>query len=174
MAGPDNVDVNPVTRVDKLDGSDPLYLHASDSSNLTIVNVKLKGTENYTLWANSMTLALQVKNKLGFIDGKCKRYNDNEVLAMQWDRCNSVVLTWILNSISEELYMGLVYSKLASDVWTELKETYDKIDESVIFNLYQKINNLTQNGMSVSEYYHKYNYLLVPVMLLRSLIALIT
>jgi len=82
---------------------------------------------------------------------------NNDVLARQWDRCNSIVLTWILNSISEELYMGHVFSKLACDVWTELKETYNKIDGSVVFDLYQKINSISQNGMFVSEYYHKLN-----------------
>ncbi|XP_076892882.1 uncharacterized protein LOC143544734 [Bidens hawaiensis] len=50
---------------------------------------------------------------------------DDEVLASQWDMCNSVVLTWILNSVCDELYVG------------------------------QKIGLLSQNGSSVSEYYHK-------------------
>ncbi|KAF5819826.1 putative RNA-directed DNA polymerase [Helianthus annuus] len=145
------------TLVSKLDASDPLYLHASDSSNLTIVNIKLKGSENYTIWSSAMKLALQVKNKIGFIDGSCTKSKDNDVLAKQWDRCNSVVITWILNSVSEELYMGQVFSKLASEVWADLKETYDKIDGSVIFGLHQKINSLSQNGTSVSEYYHKLN-----------------
>ncbi|KAJ0922526.1 putative RNA-directed DNA polymerase [Helianthus annuus] len=145
------------TLVSKLDASDPLYLHASDSSNLTIVNIKLKGSENYTIWSSAMKLALQVKNKIGFIDGSCTKSKDNDVLAKQWDRCNSVVITWILNSVSEELYMGQVFSKLASEVWADLKETYDKIDGSVIFGLHQKINSLSQNGTSVSDYYHKLN-----------------
>ncbi|MFS7918668.1 putative transcription factor interactor and regulator CCHC(Zn) family [Helianthus anomalus] len=150
-------DPPPETLVSKLDASDPLYLHPSDSSNLTIVSVKLKGSENYTVWSNAMQLALQVKNKWGFIDKTCIKSENNDVLARQWDRCNSIVLTWILNSISEELYMGQVFSKLASDVWTDLKETYNKIDGSVVFYLYQKINSFTQNGLSVSDYYHKLN-----------------
>ncbi|MFS7950713.1 putative retrotransposon Copia-like protein [Helianthus anomalus] len=52
-----------VTLISKLDASDPLYLHASDSSSLTIVNIKLKGTENYIVWSNAMKLALLAKNK---------------------------------------------------------------------------------------------------------------
>ena len=44
-------------------------------------------------------------------------------------------------------------------MWNELKETYDKVDGSVTFNLHQKINSLTQNGGSVSDYYHKLNAL---------------
>ncbi|KAD6794434.1 hypothetical protein E3N88_05330 [Mikania micrantha] len=102
-----------------------------------------------------MKLALKVKNKFGFVNGSCVRPSENEILGKQRDRCNSVVLSWILNSISEELYVGQVYSTLATEAWLDLKETYDKIDGSVIFNIHQKINSLTQNGSSVSEYYHK-------------------
>ncbi|KAJ0626039.1 putative transcription factor interactor and regulator CCHC(Zn) family [Helianthus annuus] len=154
-------DTGPVTitetLISKLDASDPLYLHPSDSSSLIVVNVKLKGTENYIVWANAMKLALQVKNKMGFIDGKCVKSTQNDVLVNQWERCNYVVLTWILNSISEELYVGQVYSKLASEVWQDLKETHDKVDGSIVFSLYQKLNSVSQNGATVSEYYHKLN-----------------
>ncbi|KAM0048341.1 putative retrotransposon gag domain, retrotransposon Copia-like protein [Helianthus debilis subsp. tardiflorus] len=159
MTGDDNsVITSPnATLVSKIDAGDPLFLHPSDSANSSIVNVKLKGSENYRIWSNAMYLALQVKNKIGFVDGSCLRSKTDEVLGRQWDRCNSIVLTWILNSVSEELYLGLVYSRIASDVWKDLKDTYDKIDGSVVFNMYKKINSFTQNGMPVSEYYHKLN-----------------
>ncbi|XP_076888654.1 uncharacterized protein LOC143539135 [Bidens hawaiensis] len=147
------------TLVSKLDASNPLYLHPSDSSTMTIISFKLKGTENYSLWSNAMKLALQVKNKLGSVNGICERPTDDEVLKSQWDMCNSIVLTWILNSLCEELYVGQIYSQFASDVWTELKETYEKIDGLVVFNMFQEINLLKQNGDSVSDYYHKLNTL---------------
>ncbi|KAM0071790.1 putative transcription factor interactor and regulator CCHC(Zn) family [Helianthus debilis subsp. tardiflorus] len=145
------------TLISKLDIGDPLFLHPSDSSSLTIVSIKLKGTENYRVWSSAMKLALEAKNKFGFIDGKCEKKTDDSVLSSQWDRCNSVVLSWLLNSVSEELYLGQVFSKLASEVWTDLKETYDKVDGSIVYDLYKKINCITQNGSSVSEYYHKLN-----------------
>ncbi|XP_076940157.1 uncharacterized protein LOC143609230 [Bidens hawaiensis] len=137
------------------DFGDPLYLHASDTNNLTIVNIKLIGAENYSVWANSMELALNVKNKIGFIDKTCNRPTTNENLGKQWDRCNAVVLSWILNSISEELFMGQAFSKIASVVWEELKETYSKVDGSIMFNLHQNISMFKQNGCPISEYYHK-------------------
>ncbi|GKB84233.1 ribonuclease H-like domain-containing protein, partial [Tanacetum coccineum] len=52
-----------------------------------------------------------------------------------------------------------VYSENAAEVWKELKDTYDKLDGSILFNLIQKINNFKQNGLPVSEYYHKLNSL---------------
>ncbi|KAJ0589355.1 putative retrotransposon gag domain, retrotransposon Copia-like protein [Helianthus annuus] len=144
-----------VTLISRLDIGDPLYLHPSDSSALTIVNIKLKGTENYSVWSSAMKLALEAKNKFGFINGKCEKPKDNEVLAGQWDRCNSVVLTWLLNSVSEELFLGQAFSKLASEVWKDLRETYDKVDGSVVYDLYKKINCISQNGSSVAEYYNR-------------------
>ncbi|KAM0014912.1 putative transcription factor interactor and regulator CCHC(Zn) family [Helianthus debilis subsp. tardiflorus] len=138
------------TMISKLDIGDPLYLHPSDSSTLTIVSIKLKGTENYPVWSNAMRLALEAKNKYGFIDGKCIKPKDDQVLANQWDRCNSVVITWLLNSISEELF-----SKLASEVWTDLRKSFDKVDGSVVYDLYKRINGISQNGSTVAEYYNR-------------------
>nr|XP_043639162.1 uncharacterized protein LOC122610233 [Erigeron canadensis] len=148
-----------VTQSSKLNLSSPLHLHPNDSSTLSVVSIKLKGTENYQIWSCAMILALEAKNKIGFVEGTCRRSNTNEVLGKQWDRCNAVVLFWILNSINEELYLGQIFSRKASLVWKELKETYDKVDGYVIFNLHHKINSLCQNGMPLSDYYHKLNAL---------------
>ncbi|GJS51998.1 putative RNA-directed DNA polymerase [Tanacetum coccineum] len=146
-----------VTLISKLDVSSPLHLHPNDSATLTVVSVKLKGTENYQVWSCAMLLALEGKNKTGFIDGSCRRSNTDEILGKQWDRVNVVVLGWILNSISEELFLGQIFSKRAKHVCDELKDTYDKVDSSVTFNLHHKINSLSQNGSS--DYYHKLNAL---------------
>ncbi|GJR09439.1 ribonuclease H-like domain-containing protein [Tanacetum coccineum] len=60
--------------------------------------------ENYHVWSNAMLLALKGRNKTSFIDGSCRRSNVDVVLGRQWDRVNAVVLGWILNSITEELF----------------------------------------------------------------------
>nr|GFD08493.1 ribonuclease H-like domain-containing protein [Tanacetum cinerariifolium] len=109
-------DPDPITRISKLDVSDPLHFHPNDSSSLTVVSIKLKGTENYQVWSCAMLLALEGKNKIGFIDGSCKRSRTYEVLGRQWDTVKAVVLEWILNSISEELFLGQIFSKRAKYV----------------------------------------------------------
>ncbi|GJQ99670.1 ribonuclease H-like domain-containing protein [Tanacetum coccineum] len=152
-------DPDPVTRISKLYISDQLPLHPNDTTALTVVSIKLKGTENYQVWSCAMLLALEGKNKIGFIDGSCKRSNTNEVLGKQWDKVNAIVLGWILNSISEKLFLGQIFSKRAKHVWEELKETYDKVDGSIMFGLHNQINTLKQNCSSIADYYHKLNAL---------------
>ncbi|GJT37724.1 putative RNA-directed DNA polymerase [Tanacetum coccineum] len=123
-------DADNITLISKLVISNPSHLHPNDSATLTVVSIKLKGTENYQVWSCAMLLALEDKNKTGFIDGSCRRSNTDEVLGRQWDRVNAIVL-----------------------------ETYDKVDRSVTFNLHHKINSLSQNGSSIADYYHKLNAL---------------
>ncbi|GJS70539.1 ribonuclease H-like domain-containing protein [Tanacetum coccineum] len=70
----------PVTFISRLDVSNPFHLQPNDSAALTIINVKLKGTENYQVWPCAMLLALESKNKSGFIDGSHRRSNTDQVL----------------------------------------------------------------------------------------------
>ncbi|GKC96552.1 ribonuclease H-like domain-containing protein, partial [Tanacetum coccineum] len=110
-------DPDPVTKISRLDISDPFHLHPNDSSALTVVLIKLKRTENYQVWSCAMLLALERKNKTGFIDGSCKRSNTDEILAKLWDRVNAVVLGWILNSISKELFLGHIFFKKGQNMF---------------------------------------------------------
>ncbi|GKC64743.1 ribonuclease H-like domain-containing protein [Tanacetum coccineum] len=108
---------NNVTLISRLDVSSPLYLHPDDSTALTVVSVKLKGTKNYQVWSCVMLLALEGKNKTGIIDGTCRRSNTDEVMGRQWDRVNV-----ILSSISEELFLVLM----------GLDDTYMQIRSSIL------------------------------------------
>ncbi|GJV73712.1 ribonuclease H-like domain-containing protein, partial [Tanacetum coccineum] len=120
--------------INNLDADNPLHIQTNDNSNIALIPFKLLGTGNYRIWASAMKLALQAINK-----------------------CNAIVLTWLMNYVPQDVYMGLVYSDNAPFVWKELKSTYDKVDGSVIFNLLQKINNVKQDGSCVDDYYHRLN-----------------
>ncbi|GJT35508.1 ribonuclease H-like domain-containing protein [Tanacetum coccineum] len=147
-----------VTRISKLDISDPLHLRHNGTTALTVVSIKLKGNEIYQVWSCAMLLALEGKNKIGFIDGSCKISNTNEVLGKQWDRVNAIILGWILNSISEELFLGNFFSKRAKHVWEELKETYDKLN--ALWKQYDAMIELPKCVCNDSEGFKKHNQLL--------------
>ncbi|GJS53917.1 ribonuclease H-like domain-containing protein [Tanacetum coccineum] len=48
------------------------------------------------------------------------------------DMCNSVVVTWILISLSSDLFAGAIYAKYACEMWNDLKETYDKQFDAMV------------------------------------------
>ncbi|GJT31753.1 ribonuclease H-like domain-containing protein [Tanacetum coccineum] len=125
-----------VDSINSLDAGNPLHVQNSDNSNSVIIPYKLLGTENYRIWSGAVKLALQARNKYGFVDGSCLK-----------------------ESYATNVYMGLVYFENTAVAWKELKETYDKVDGSIVYNLLQKINSVKQGGSSVVDYYHRLNSL---------------
>ncbi|XP_070003138.1 uncharacterized protein [Nicotiana sylvestris] len=103
----------------------------------------------------SMRIGLFTNNKIGFIDGTCKKENFEQNLHDQWERCNEFVLSWIMNVVTNELYSTVVYGSSACNVWRDLKERFDKKNISRIYNLSQEIIALKQGLTPVSVYYSK-------------------
>ncbi|GJY62865.1 putative LTR copia-type gag-polypeptide [Tanacetum coccineum] len=114
--------------INNLDDGSPLHMNSNDSTSTSLIPFKLIRTKNYRIWSSAMKLALQARNKFAFVNGSYVKstYVSYNVLSAQWDRCNVVVLTWIMNSVSGDVYMGLVYSVDADAVWKGLESTYDK------------------------------------------------
>ncbi|GJY15900.1 ribonuclease H-like domain-containing protein [Tanacetum coccineum] len=130
---------------------DTLYLHPNDTSGSPIVTIKLTGTKNYKIWSIAMTFALRNHNKIGFIKGSCKRDNKNPTLTNQRDMCNSIVVTWIMTSLSPNLFAGAIYAKTAFKMWSDLKEAYDKFDAMI---------SLPPCACEAAKHFRKHNQLI--------------
>ncbi|GAV76808.1 UBN2_3 domain-containing protein, partial [Cephalotus follicularis] len=68
-------------------------------------------------------------------------------------QCN--LLSWIMNTVSKELFNGIVCSTDALAVWKELNEIFNKINGSRSFSLHRKIGYLTQGNVTMSVYFSK-------------------
>lgn len=60
---------------EKLSHNHPLFLNSNDNSGAILILLQLQGPENYSVWSRAMRIAILGRNKLGFIDGTCKREN---------------------------------------------------------------------------------------------------
>ncbi|XP_073143942.1 uncharacterized protein [Henckelia pumila] len=138
-----------------LDISDPLYILPSDAPGINLISEQLIGTENYGIWSRAMIIALRAKNKLAIIDGSCTRPELDAANLKQWERCNAIVLSWIMNGVSKEIFYGIVYFTDAKSVWDDLKERFDKVNGSRIFSLHREIGRLSQGQNTISVYYSK-------------------
>ncbi|XP_075091916.1 uncharacterized protein LOC142172056 [Nicotiana tabacum] len=138
-----------------IDHHHPLYLHPCDTPGSSLISIKLTGTENYALWSRSMKRGLIEKSKLGFVDGRCTKDKFHRSLHELWEKCNGIVLSWIMNVVSKGLLSGIVYKLSAHKVWTYLKGKYDKVDGSCIFFLHKEIATLSHGISSVSSYFSK-------------------
>lgn len=102
-----------------------------------------------------MRIALLGKNKIGFVDGTCRKDMYEGQMAHQWERVNAIVLSWIMSSVSKDLVNGIVYSSNAHKVWVDLKERFDKVNATKIYHIHRGIATLTQGTSTISVYFSR-------------------
>ena len=130
----------------------PYYLNNGDNPGISLVTEKLIG-ENFHTWQRSMTRALSTKNKLGFVNGSISQpIGPLDPLFDIWTRCNDLVLSWLTNCMSREIYASVIYAVTAREIWDELRDRYLNSDGPRVFHLKQAICSPKQNQLPVSTY----------------------
>uniref|UniRef100_A0A2N9E1K2 Retrotransposon Copia-like N-terminal domain-containing protein n=1 Tax=Fagus sylvatica TaxID=28930 RepID=A0A2N9E1K2_FAGSY len=98
------------------ESTNQLFLHHGDSPGTILVSQPLSG-ENYNTWSRSMIMALTAKNKIGFINGTITAPNDETLPSFNlWTRCNTMVISWILNSVSKDIASSVIYANTAQEM----------------------------------------------------------
>ncbi|KAB2612568.1 hypothetical protein D8674_034884 [Pyrus ussuriensis x Pyrus communis] len=103
-----------------------------------------------------MAMALNAKNKEGFINGSIKRPESASTSEFQqWTRCNNLVKSWLLNSVSKDIGASVIYNNVAADIWNELKERFSHTNSVHLFHIEQEIHGSVQGNLNIGAYYTK-------------------
>lgn len=127
----------------------PYTIHPFDSLGAILVSKPLIG-ENYYSWSHAMKMALNAKNKLGFIDGSLLRPPTTSSICSLWDHVNDMVVSWILNVLSTEISNSVLHYLTAYVIWKDLEERFSQSDGPRIFELMCDIATAEQQGNSSS------------------------
>jgi len=138
-----------------IDHNHPLFLQHTETPGSSLISLQLTGSENYALWSRSFRIGLVGRSKLGFVDGRFIKSMFESELHDQWEKCNAVVLSWIMNAVRPGLLSSVVYASDARKVWLDLRERFDTVNGSRIFQLHREIHSLTQGTMSIADYHSK-------------------
>ena len=90
-------------------------------------------------------MALQAKNKLGFVDGTLIKPSIEKDVS-NWARCNDLVSSWILNSVSLNIRNSILYAETTYGIWNDLKERFSQSNALKIYQLKQSISALKQDN----------------------------
>ncbi|PWA40785.1 hypothetical protein CTI12_AA524710 [Artemisia annua] len=131
----------------------PLFLHPSDGPGTLVIGEKLMGAQNYRSWRRSIEIALSTKRKLGFIRGTVPRSTDDVNLQEQWDTCNNLVISWLMNSVSESIAKSIMFMGTAHAIWLQLETRFALSNGSHKYKLNKETYEIMQSGRPVSEYY---------------------
>ncbi|XP_073024321.1 uncharacterized protein [Primulina eburnea] len=97
-------------------------------------------------------MALRAKNKLIFVDGSLLVPSEKDDIS-NWERCNDLVSSSIINSFSPDISASILYADTAAQIWIDLKERFSQSNAPKIYLLKQSIAALKQEGMSISFYF---------------------
>lgn len=139
------------TRVTQ-DPSSIYFIHPSDSSTNQFVSVKFNG-ENFNNWKRSMMLTLLAKNKLDFVNGTIVIPDPSSTDYKLWERCNDLVISWILCNLDENIARSVLFLKTARAIWQDLEDRFGYTSVTQVFSLEQKLSEMKQGQSSVSEFY---------------------
>ncbi|XP_074313582.1 uncharacterized protein LOC141648764 [Silene latifolia] len=89
------------------------------------------------------------------INGSFVRPSQGETKKRQWDRCNDMVISWILSSVSEEISASLLYTQTAIGIWDELVQRFEQFNGAKLYEVEDMLNQTSQGSNSISAYFTK-------------------
>ncbi|KAL5553114.1 hypothetical protein UlMin_040515 [Ulmus minor] len=124
------------------DSSSLFYFSNGDHPGLHLVSTHLVGS-NYNSWNRAMTMALVAKNKLCFLDGSITQPVVEDLIHGLWSRCNNMVMSWLLHSVSKDIVGSIMYLDNGVDMWNDFYDRFHQGNNLRVFQIKQLLNNLT-------------------------------
>ena len=92
---------------------------------------------------------------MGFSCGTIEEPKQSDSSFESWDAENSMIMSWLLNSMQLEIGKPFLSLSLAKEVWDAVSQTYSKKgDVTQIYELKTIIHNTKQKDLSVTVYYN--------------------
>nr|XP_016495495.1 PREDICTED: uncharacterized protein LOC107814569 [Nicotiana tabacum] len=117
-----------------VDSSHPYYLHPLKYSRMNLVSIVFDG-RSYSGWRRAVIIALSTKNKLVLIDRTLTIPQADSRLQKTRARCNDMVQSWLLNSLSKEIAESVLYSQSVKDLWSDLEDRLRQTNGATLFQL---------------------------------------
>ena len=103
-----------------------------------------------------MLVALSARNKMAFINGSLPKPPSTDPDSKAWERCNDLIITWMLRSLDASIAHSVLYLTTAAEIWTDLTQRFGQGNGSQLFLLQQKLNDIKQGPHeSVAEFFTK-------------------
>jgi len=90
---------------------------------------------------------------MGFITGSIPVPDTQSPLYPPWERCNNLIISWLLNSVSQFIAQSVIYFDSATDIWNALRGWFSQGDLLRIAELQEEIYVVKQGLQNVTDYF---------------------
>lgn len=123
--------------------------------------VKLEGVENYLRWSRRGRLILRTKSLEGYVLGEVQEPGDKKGEEWRkWSVTDSVVMNWLLNSLTSSVAASVEDLPTAAEVWAALASMYSgKGNVMLVSKIEDTVHDLTQGDRTVMMYVEELKHL---------------
>ena len=115
--------------------NNPYFLPVTKSPGIILASQPLIGTENYISLDRSAFLALSARNKVSFVNGSIPILDLSSPLYNSRCRCNTMVLSWLNNSLNKEIGASVMYINIVRDLWIDIQDGFPQGNSPKLYEL---------------------------------------
>ncbi|XP_073126194.1 uncharacterized protein [Henckelia pumila] len=126
----------------------------SDQHSVQITTIRLNG-ENFMRWSQSARMYIRGRGKIGYLTGEKKEPKPDESSYATWDAENSMVMTWLVNSMAEDISVNYMCYHTAQELWDNVNQMYSDLgNQSQVYELTLKLGQIRQGEDNVTKYFN--------------------
>ncbi|XP_051143404.1 uncharacterized protein LOC127259834 [Andrographis paniculata] len=130
----------------------PYALTSNDNPGNLLTHTQLKGP-NFEEWVKAIKVSLRAKKKMGFITGTIKQpTNDSEEIE-DWWTVNSMIISWIFNTIEPSLRSTISYRETTKELWDDIQQRFLVRNGARIHQLKTEVANCKEGSDSIMSFY---------------------
>ncbi|RVW64351.1 Retrovirus-related Pol polyprotein from transposon TNT 1-94 [Vitis vinifera] len=139
--------------------SRPEAVHSGSASTTDGIILPITGHKlnelNFIQWAQSVRIFICGKGKEEYLTGAIVQPKEDDPGYRTWKLENSMVMSWLINSMTNDIGENFMYYGTAKEIWDAARETYSNIDNtSAIFEIKSILQDLRQGDSTVTEYFN--------------------
>ncbi|XP_062112547.1 uncharacterized protein LOC133823719 [Humulus lupulus] len=91
---------------------------------------------------------------MGYLTGDKKEPKEDDSAYATWDAKNSMVMTWLVKSMEEEISSNYMCYPTAKELWDNVHQMYSDLEnQSQLFELNLKLGDIKQGEDNVTKYF---------------------
>lgn len=126
----------------------------NEPHSIQITSIKLNG-DNFVRWSQSVQMYIRGRGKTGYLTGTIPEPAPEDPHYAKWDSENSMVMTWLVNSMEEDISSNYLCYPTARELWENINQMYSDLgNQSQVYEITLKLEEVKQGGDSVTKYFN--------------------
>ena len=121
-------------------------IQITNSNSIQITNIKLN-RDNFLRWSQSVRMYIRGRGKIGYITGEVIAPATNDPNYTLWDAENSMIMTWLVNSMDDEIGPNYLCHPTIKDLWDNVSHMYSGLgNQSQVYEIQLKLGEIRQGS----------------------------